>query len=385
MKIASIILIIGFLSIIMNQGIWIHNMKKTYYEDYSLLFNDLLNISVEQEKGGSLSVNLDKVDKNLQERLKGVNLMFSYKLELYENEQMISTAGCYVKNEDDYIYMSPRRTISDSLFLQCTVVIPSSFIIGKMKRINDISCWGMILSIGCLIYLLLNILKREKILKSNVLAIYGTIHDLKSPLNLAYLLISRFATKECDDVKKQSFLACKAQLYTLSNAIETLLSVLKMKDQHISYKKDLIDLEGVIDSVVENISILYSNKHFSLSIENRMKTVWVNADPFYLRNSITNLLDNSLRYSNENVKIEIFLENNLDDFSITIKDTGWGISAKLQKKLCKQCCRGVHRNQPKGHGLGLIYTTRVIRDMGGSIAFQSIEGEGSTFVITLPC
>ena len=75
MKIASIILIIGFLSIIMNQGIWIHNMKKTYYEDYSLLFNDLLNISVEQEKGGSLSVNLDKVDKNLQERLKGVNLL----------------------------------------------------------------------------------------------------------------------------------------------------------------------------------------------------------------------------------------------------------------------------------------------------------------------
>lgn len=116
-----------------------------------------------------------------------------------------------------------------------------------------------------------------------------------------------------------------------------------------------------------------------------METAGVNADPFYLGNSITNLLDNSLKYSNEHVKIDILLENSSDSFSIAIKDTGWGIPAKLRKKLLTQSCRGDHRNQPKGHGLGLIYTARVIKDMGGSLTFQSIEGEGSTFIITLPC
>ena len=218
-----------------------------------------------------------------------------------------------------------------------------------------------------------------------MLAIYGTIHDLKSPLDLTYLLISRFAGKECDEAKKQSFLNCKAQLYTLSNAIETLLSVLKMRDLPISYKKEYVDLVGLINSVVGNLSRLYSDKHFVLSIENELTTEWVNVDPFYLGNCITNLLDNSLKYSDENVAIEIFLENSSDEYTITIKDTGWGIPAKLTKKLFIQSCRGDHHNQPRGHGLGLLYTARVIKDMGGSLAFQSVEGKGCTFFITLPC
>ncbi|RHR37469.1 sensor histidine kinase [Parabacteroides sp. AF18-52] len=385
MKGATFVLLLGFLSIILNQGIWIHNMKKTYYEDYSLLFNNLLNISIQRDDQDSLSVNLEKVDISLKKHLEEANLMLPYKLELCKNERIINTVGNYVEKADDYIYLSPRIAISDSLFLCCSAIIPSSFIIGKMKRINDISCWAMIFSIACLIYLLLNIMKKEKKLKSNALVIYGTIHDLKSPLSLTYLLISRFAGKESDHVKKQSFLVCKAQLYTLSNAIETLLSVLKMTDQHVSIKKEPVDLRGLIDSIIENLSVLYFNKHFTLLIEDKMETDWIEADLFYLRNSLTNLLDNSLKYSDENVKIEILLEKRLDTFSIAIKDTGWGISGKLRKKLFAQCCRGDRHDQPKGHGLGLMYTARVVKNMGGDLTFQSVEGEGSTFIITLPC
>ena len=385
MKGATFVLLLGFLSIILNQGIWIHNMKKTYYEDYSLLFNNLLNISIQRDDQDSLSVNLEKVDISLKKHLEEANLMLPYKLELCKNERIINTVGNYVEKADDYIYLSPRIAISDSLFLCCSAIIPSSFIIGKMKRINDISCWAMIFSIACLIYLLLNIMKKEKKLKSNALVIYGTIHDLKSPLSLTYLLISRFAGKESDHVKKQSFLVCKAQLYTLSNAIETLLSVLKMTDQHVSIKKEPVDLRGLIDSIIENLSVLYFNKHFTLLIEDKMETDWIEADLFYLRNSLTNLLDNSLKYSDENVKIEILLEKRLDTFSIAIKDTGWGISGKLRTKLFAQCCRGERHDQPKGHGLGLMYTARVVKNMGGDLTFQSVEGEGSTFIITLPC
>lgn len=236
MRGAIIVLIIGFLSVIMNQGIWIHNMKKTYYEDYSLFFNRLLAFCIQQERADSLPIDLKEIDVCFKKHLQDANLTLPYKLELYENDSLINRIGNYVEKEDDYVYNSPRVGITESLSIQCTAVIPSSFIIKKMKRTNDISCWSMIFSIASLIYLLLTVLKREKTLKSNALAIYGTIHDLKSPLNLAYLLISRFAGKECDSAKKQSYLACKAQLYTLSNSIETLLSVMKMKDQHVSYK-----------------------------------------------------------------------------------------------------------------------------------------------------
>ena len=97
MKVASIILIVGFLSIIINQGIWIYNMKKTYYEDYSLFFNNLLNIYVQQERVGSLPFDLFEMDKYLQKRLDALNLMFIYKLELYENGRMVNTIGCDVK------------------------------------------------------------------------------------------------------------------------------------------------------------------------------------------------------------------------------------------------------------------------------------------------
>lgn len=107
MKVASIILIVGFLSIIINQGIWIYNMKKTYYEDYSLFFNNLLNIYVQQERVGSLPFDLFEMDKYLQKRLDALNLMFIYKLELYENGRMVNTIGCDVKKEDELcLYLS---------------------------------------------------------------------------------------------------------------------------------------------------------------------------------------------------------------------------------------------------------------------------------------
>lgn len=109
-------------------------------------------------------------------------------------------------------------------------------------------------------------------------------------------------------------------------------------------------------------------------------------DPTRLERCLRNLLENALKYSDDDVKITVVLSEHDNHLSIAIQDTGWGIPQKAQKKLGKQ----FYRVQIEGkkvhpdHGLGLCSVKQLVKEMDGSVTFRSTEGFGSIFIITLP-
>lgn len=111
-----------------------------------------------------------------------------------------------------------------------------------------------------------------------------------------------------------------------------------------------------------------------------------NTDPARLERCLRNLLENALKYSDDDVKITVVLSEHDNHLSIAIQDTGWGIPQKAQKKLGKQ----FYRVQIEGkkvhpdHGLGLCSVKQLVKEMDGSVTFRSTEGFGSIFIITLP-
>lgn len=103
------------------------------------------------------------------------------------------------------------------------------------------------------------------------------------------------------------------------------------------------------------------------------------SDKAHLANALNNLIDNSIKYSEDNVHIVIRLEAG----SITVSDNGVGIPSKSIPFLFNKFYRVPHGNRQdvKGYGIGLYYVNKILRMMGWDISVKSKVGEGTEFTI----
>jgi two-component system phosphate regulon sensor histidine kinase PhoR len=111
----------------------------------------------------------------------------------------------------------------------------------------------------------------------------------------------------------------------------------------------------------------------------------ISADSTHLTNIITNLIENAIKYSGEEVSVKISAEQTTDYIAISIADTGYGISSAEKTKIFNRFYRGkASATDIPGMGLGLAYVKLLVDAHGGDISVKSSEGAGSTFTIKLP-
>jgi two-component system phosphate regulon sensor histidine kinase PhoR len=114
----------------------------------------------------------------------------------------------------------------------------------------------------------------------------------------------------------------------------------------------------------------------------------VNGHPVHFVNMISNLIDNALKYSKEDIDpvIEVGTYNNNNNIIITVKDNGIGMTKDTVSKIFEKFYRAhtgdVHN--VKGFGLGLNYTRKMVEAHNGKINVESTFGQGSQFKITIP-
>jgi two-component system phosphate regulon sensor histidine kinase PhoR len=101
---------------------------------------------------------------------------------------------------------------------------------------------------------------------------------------------------------------------------------------------------------------------------------------------IFNLLDNALKYSYDNPRINIATISNSNKLSLIITDDGIGIPEEYREKVFEKFFRVPTGNlhNAKGYGLGLSYVAQVVKKHKGTIKVEPADGGGSKFVITLP-
>ena len=121
-------------------------------------------------------------------------------------------------------------------------------------------------------------------------------------------------------------------------------------------------------------------------MESELNELNLMLDPLYVRNVIRNLVENALKYSDDGVQMIIRISKKETQAIFTVKDNGWGIAPKYQKKIFTQFFQ-VPREQmahQRGYGIGLAYTKYIIEAHGGSISVESIPGKGSIFICKFP-
>lgn len=173
-------------------------------------------------------------------------------------------------------------------------------------------------------------------------------------------------------------------LLSLTNKVLTLS---KLENAQLRLWKKEIQLRPMLEDLIEKYTAKADKPvHFSLHLESE----WVYADEEFLKEAIGNLVDNSIKYSGEEVDIQISsLRQDYNFYLIKVRDNGIGIPLKDQSRIFEKYERASAADRSRkggasGFGLGLNYVFRVAEAHGGKVCVESIEGEYSEFFLFLP-
>ncbi|MEG1749904.1 MAG: HAMP domain-containing sensor histidine kinase [Tannerellaceae bacterium] len=213
-------------------------------------------------------------------------------------------------------------------------------------------------------------------------------HELKTPIAVAYSAADTLLNfKQGDNrEKREKYLQiCIEQLTHLSGLVEKILSMSLEKRKAILLNKEQVALQPIIQQLTAYYQ-LKSNKPVHLNVSIHPAELSVYADPVHLSNVISNLLDNAIKYSPDEVQITIEAYRKDKSCVITLKDQGVGMTPEAQEHIFDKFYRVPHGNlhNVKGYGLGLFYVKQIIEKHQGTITVASTHQKGSTFTLTIP-
>jgi len=172
----------------------------------------------------------------------------------------------------------------------------------------------------------------------------------------------------------------------LSEMINDFLDVVKIEKGDLKFEIERIDVTKMIQDIKEHYIIHANKKGLHLKSKLPDSSIFIKADKGKIYQAITNILDNSLKYTKEG-SISIVLNSNKEKVFIDITDTGIGINKNEQDFLFKKFNRLSNAKEidVSGIGLGLFITKEIIESHGGNISVESEgKGKGSTFKIDMP-
>ena len=166
--------------------------------------------------------------------------------------------------------------------------------------------------------------------------------------------------------------------------LSELLDLTKIETGTTEFNPVKID---VLQMINETTSVFPLPPTIELKIDAPMDhVVSVKADRDRIKQVLMNLMENAVRYSKETGKITISVREQDHAVSIAVSDTGPGIRKEDLSKVFNKFFRSktAHKIASKGTGLGLTIAKNIVEAHGGKIWVQSREGQGSTFIFTLP-
>jgi len=218
---------------------------------------------------------------------------------------------------------------------------------------------------------------------------YAMVHDMKSPLS-SIIMGARFLhSGKVDDkpqIKEKYYSIIESEAEHLLALVNKLLTISKLENKKLILNKQTVNLEPIIDDLVEKAKAKTEKKlHFIVDLLNHH----VLADEQYLTEAISNLIDNAIKYSKDEIEISITSQENDKYILLKVRDNGIGISKEDQLIIFDKFGRAaIHEQNRKGgvsgFGLGLNYVDQVMQAHGGKVTVQSEKDQYSEFTLYIP-
>ena len=273
--------------------------------------------------------------------------------------------------------------------IQLVLLNPYWTIFKRMGLLMIATAIMMIMVITCIIYQIKIIIRQDKIAKVREDFSYAMIHDMKTPLSSILACTSLLHSGKMDnlpELKEKYFCIVEDEGGHLLNLANKVLTLSKLESHKLEIAKTVFPLEPMIADLIEKFTVKSAKPvHFTTHLQAKE----VCADEEYLKEALSNLIDNAIKYSEESVEIDISSLSNSTHTLIKVHDNGIGISEKDRKHIFEKFERASAFKRSRlgkvaGFGLGLNYVYQVMDAHEGSVTVNSVEKEFSEFILYIP-
>ena len=256
-----------------------------------------------------------------------------------------------------------------------------------MELIDIIEILVIALVIAILIVMRLNQRNSKLRQKAQMNMMFTSItHELLTPLTILSASIEHL--RDVEPKHKLQYALMEINIQRSVRLLQQVLETTKAQDGRLKLLVSHGDVMGYIRNTAQSIIPLMAKKHLKFSVKCQPESMmgWIDTDK--LDKIIFNLLSNSAKYTTgENGLVELNVRTNdrYDRIFIEIRDNGCGIPESRKKHLFELFYDGEYRRfNTMGTGLGLSLTRELVYLNNGTISYESEEGKGTTFYITLP-
>lgn len=220
--------------------------------------------------------------------------------------------------------------------------------------------------------------------KNEVMALISDLsHQLKTPLANIILDTELMEQGNPDDSQQKEFIRhTRAQALKMQWLMQNLLKASRLENGIIRFQAENT---GIKQTIARSVSAVYaqaSRKNIEIRVED-FQDVTLFHNPKWTSEAIANVLENAVKYSPENSRVEIRIRRQDLYTGLLISDQGMGIPETEYNKIFQRFYRGKQVQNEEGTGLGLYLAQLILQSEQGYMTVSSRKGQGSTFSIFL--
>jgi two-component system phosphate regulon sensor histidine kinase PhoR len=225
-------------------------------------------------------------------------------------------------------------------------------------------------------------LKRLELFRREFLA--DVSHELKTPIFAAQGFIHTLIDGAVDDERvRDKFLSKAAKsLDGLDALVKDLVALSQLETGEVKMNFDRVDLAHITHEIFEQLEKIAHSKGTTLQLRTSQPgPVWVKADAQRIMQVMTNLIENAVKYGNENGRVQVNLEEDKKVILVAIRDDGPGIPPEHLSRIFERFYR-VEKSRSKdrgGTGLGLAIVKHILNAHKAKISVMSKVDKGTTF------
>jgi len=328
------------------------------------------------------------IEKDL--KVNNIKQPFEFSIVNFMNTQVLFSPG--FKNEyfktASHILLTPEGSFNQEV-LYLHLKEPQNYIISKMGWMIVASILFTCIIISAFALTIRTMFNQKKLSEVKSDFINNMTHEFKTPLATISLAVDALNNdKVIHDESKIRYYSgiIKDENKRMNKQVEKILQAARIERQDIKLNLQTLDVHEAIRKVADNFALQIQEKSGTLNLDLHAAKHVIQADEVHFSNIIFNLLDNAIKYSKENPKIEVETLMSGNQLAIRFKDNGIGMNKETQARIFEKFYRAHTGNlhNVKGFGLGLSYVKVMIEAHDGRIKVDSTPGKGSIFTITLP-
>ncbi|MGI8634381.1 MAG: sensor histidine kinase [Segetibacter sp.] len=233
------------------------------------------------------------------------------------------------------------------------------------------------------------LLRQKKLSEIKTDFINNMTHEFKTPLATISLAVDALRNeKVLSQPEKMSYFSgiIKEENKRMNKHVETILQAALLDKQELKLDMNKVHAHLLIQSALNNYQLQIQDKEGKVELKFDAKNDEIIADENHFTNLLSNLFDNAIKYSKENLMLKVVTCNTSKNLQIKIQDNGIGMNKETAKRVFEKFYRAHTGNlhNVKGFGLGMSYVKTVIDVHKGRIKVDSTLGKGTCFTVEVP-